>query len=130
MAFLPISCEPMMDRGSRMLISAALSVTDPINDRPEVFNNIYLGGDEDRNPFSVLFSRPEDAENLINFINQNWQMIWDWNISCVYRYAWNGLPYVVILPLFSQQGLIADCDQILFFISDLVNFPQEPVRRL
>ena len=54
-----------------MLISAALSVTDPINDRPEVFNNIYLGGDEDRNPFSVLFSRPEDAENLINFIILN-----------------------------------------------------------
>ena len=58
-----------------MLISAALSVTDPINDHPEAFNNLYLGGDEDRNPYSVLFSRPEDSGNLINFINQNWQMI-------------------------------------------------------
>ena len=113
-----------------MLISTALAVTDVIIDQPEPFNNIFLNEEGDRNPYSVLFSRPEDAENLINFVNQNCQIAFDWNIGCVYRYMEDDSPYAIIIPMFIQRGLIADCHQILPFIADLVNFVDEPVQHM
>ena len=128
--YLPITCEPALDRGSRMLISSALAVTDVIIDQPEAFNTIFLNQEGDRNPYSVLFSRPEDAENLINFVNQNWQIAFDWNISVVYRFMEDNSPHAIIIPMFSQRGLIADCHQILQFIADLVNFVDEPVQNM
>ena len=127
---LPINIEPVMDRGSRMLISAGLAVCDPIRDQPEPFNNLFFNGNDDKNPYSVFYSRPEDAENTINFVNQNWAMNWDWNISTVFSFIENGLPHVVIVPLYSQRGLIENCHQILTFISDLVNFGLNPVQSM
>ena len=113
-----------------MLISAALSTVDPINDAPEPFNNIFFGGTEDRNPYSVLYSRPEDAENTINFINTNWQMVFDWNVSLVCKFTEDGVEYAVILPFYSQHEYFADCDNILQFTSDLVNYPESPVQNM
>ena len=113
-----------------MLISTALAVTDVIIDRPEPFNNVFLNGEGDKNPYSVLFSRPEDAENLVNFVNQNCQIPFDWNVSVVYQFMEDGTPNAVIIPMFSERGFISQCHQILPFISDIVNFADEPVRNM